>query len=407
MVLLGAGAAAHTSGLVPAGQHGQPAWLAGPLRELGVGSSTTSYQLLLAAIFACYLVALACVHALGTRRLWTAIALAHLAALLAPPLFSADVFGYLSFARLGAVHGLDPYTHTAAAAPLDAVYRYVGWRNVSSPYGPLFTLLSYTVATFSLAAGLWTLKALAAATSLATVAVVWRGAERLGHEPLRAAALIGLNPVVLVFVVGGGHNDALTMLLLAIGIVAFSAGRDGAGAATLAATVGIKASAALALPFALIASRRRVAATAAAAAGLAAVAAVAVIGFGLHTRAFLDTLRGQQQFVAVHSIPSEVSRLLGLGRLASGVRAAFTAGFVIALVAALVHAWRNRDHWIDAYGWATLALLVGTAWLLPWYGVWLLLPAALSDGRRLRIAALTFSAYLILTRMPFANGVLG
>ena len=50
------------------------------------------------------------------RMLWSGIGFAHVAALAAPPLLSADVFGYLDFARLGVLHGLDPYTHTAAAA---------------------------------------------------------------------------------------------------------------------------------------------------------------------------------------------------------------------------------------------------------------------------------------------------
>ena len=46
---------------------------------------------------------------------------AHLILLLGPPLISQDVFGYLAFARMGALHGLDPYTHVAAEAFTDPV----------------------------------------------------------------------------------------------------------------------------------------------------------------------------------------------------------------------------------------------------------------------------------------------
>ncbi len=75
-----------------------------------------------------------------------AIVLAHLILLLGPPLISQDVFGYLSFARLGALHGLDPYTHFAAEAAADPIFRFIGWPFEHSPYGPLFTLASYPIA---------------------------------------------------------------------------------------------------------------------------------------------------------------------------------------------------------------------------------------------------------------------
>lgn len=358
-------------------------------------------------LFACYGVVLACAGATGGRRLWTAIIAAHLVALVAPPLFSADVFGYLNFARLGALHGLNPYTHTAASVPLDPINQYVGWHNVSSPYGPGFTLLSYAVEPFGIPAGLWILKAIAAAASLATTALIWRTADRRGLAPAPAAALFGLNPLVLVFAVGGGHNDTLAVLLAATGVWLYLTGADRRGASALAATAAVKATAGLALPYALLAGRRSGRALAAALGALAAVAAASVLAFGWHPGAVADTLRGQQQFVAVHSLPSEVSRLLGLGRLAGGVRLAFLLTTVAVLVAAAVVARRQRDRWVEAYGWATLGLLAGTAWLLPWYGVWALLPAALSSSRRLRATTLVFSCYLVATRMPVTNGVLG
>src|SRR6185436_6290716 len=79
----------------------------------------------------------------GSARLAiAAIVAAHVVFLLAPPLFSADVFAYVDYARLAVVHGLDPYVHGAADAPLDPVVPFVRWRDVASPYGPLFTLLS-------------------------------------------------------------------------------------------------------------------------------------------------------------------------------------------------------------------------------------------------------------------------
>ncbi len=99
--------------------------------------------------------------AAAARRSWRAIVAAHVVLLLGPPLISQDVFGYLAFARLGALHGLDPYTHVAAEAPADPVFQFVGWPFQHSPYGPLFTLASYALAPLGLAGGLWAFKAIA------------------------------------------------------------------------------------------------------------------------------------------------------------------------------------------------------------------------------------------------------
>ena len=412
LLLLGASAASRASSLVPASrQAGLPGWLAGPEQWLGIAPSRTLTDVLLIAMLIAWGVALACAGALGTRRLWTAIVLAHLAAVLAPPLFSQDLFGYLAFAHLGALHGLDPYTHAAAAAPHDAVYRFIGWQHARSPYGPLFTLASYALAPLSVAAGVWLLKAVAAIASLATIAVVWRVAERLGRSPKHAVALFALNPVVLAFAVAGGHNDLLLGLLVAAGIALRLLDRGPASGGTLALAAGVKVSAILALPFALLgAERRRTGLRDAAWATvvLLGVAALALVAFGAHAGAVIDTLRGQQQLVAVHSIPSELSRLFGgASRPSNAVRTCFDAALAVAIAAALWHAWRRADRWLEAYGWATLAVLLSTTWLLPWYGTWLLVPAAFSADRRLRAACVVLSVYLVATRLPLAAGVLG
>jgi alpha-1,6-mannosyltransferase len=411
LVLLGAKAAAAPSSLVPAGAPGRfPGWLAGPLHGLLGGHPGGGYQMQLLVICACYAVVLACARSIGPRTLWAGIVLAHVAVLLGPPLLSADVFGYLDFARLGVVHGLDPYTHTANAATGDAIYSYLGWHDVSTPYGPLFTLFTYGLVPLGVAGGIWALKVIAVLTSLGAVALVWRSAGRRGHAPGPAAVLLGLNPLVLVFAVGGAHNDTLLGLLVAAGLVAALDRRDVAGPATLVGAVAIKASAGLALPFALIAAHRRDRgrqAMLAVVVAISAVLLVTLIGFGGQVSGIVGSLRGQQQLVAVHSVPSFVSRLLGLGSYDSTVRGAFDVAFAGVAIVCLAHAWRNAGRWLEAYGWTTLGLLCATAWLLPWYALWALLPAALTDDRRLRAATLVFCAYLIATRLPLAYPVVG
>ena len=377
--------------------HYFPGWLAGPLHAVGVPASSALLVAAVVAFCACYAIALRCAAQIPSRRLWAAIALAHLAALLAPPLLSQDVFGYLGFARLAALHGLSPYAVTAAAAPHDAIVPFLGWTNVTTPYGPLFTLFTEALVPFGIAGGVWILKVVAALTSLATVAVIWRAARVLGHSPRSAAAFYGLNPLVIVFAVAGAHNETLFGLLLAAGALWISSGAELRGGASLAAAAAVKASAGLALPFAVLGARRRGRALVALAAVVALALIVGLAAYGPH---LLDVGAWitQQHQVAGHSIPSQVSKLLGLGPLAEGVRVAFLVLFAGVLVAMLWRCWRGAA-WIDCYGYATLALLVATAWIFPWYGLWALLPASLSPNRRLRAGALVACAYLVAIKI--------
>jgi hypothetical protein len=62
------------------------------------------------------------------------------------------VFNYLGYARLGALHGLNPYTHILGSEPRDPVYVWISWHHLSSPYGELFTLLTYPLGLMSLPA---------------------------------------------------------------------------------------------------------------------------------------------------------------------------------------------------------------------------------------------------------------
>jgi hypothetical protein len=438
VLLVAAGAASGPSQYVPARSGGWPGWLAGPFAGIGLGLSANGFQALTLVMAASYLAVLLAVRALPGRMLWVTIIAAHIALLLGPPLISQDVFGYLDFARLGALHGMDPYTHVAAQMPTDPAYLFVGWPFQNSPYGPLFTLSSYAIAPLGLAGGLWAMKTLAVATSLAAIALVARAAgveesakspsARVPEAPVQesrgrgsalerpsarfAAAFVGLNPVLLELAVGGAHNDTLLLLSLAAALL-FTAGtnpRFRAGAAALVAGIAIKVTAGLALPFLLLGagregSRERLRAVAAAGLSVVLVAVIGLIGFGSHAFGFASAVSEQQQLVATHSLPAETARLVGLHGTPSWWRHCFIAGFVVVLLYALWRTLRGAD-WRVAAGWTTLALLLATAWLLPWYAIWPLPLAAVSGDRRLRAATLVFCAYALLIHLPLANGLL-
>jgi alpha-1,6-mannosyltransferase len=365
--------------------------------------------------FAAYLGVLAWAPRLGRRFVWGAIVVALVAFACLPPLLSHDVYSYVDYARLGVLHGVDPYVRGPAAAPADPAFAHVTWPHTPSAYGPLFTLTTYPLAWLSIDGAVYALKAASAAAVLATAVLVARLAPGRGVDPLRAAAFVALNPLVLVHVVGGPHNDAFAVLLVTLGVAGMLGAREaGAGIALLAA-VAVKASAAVTLPFALLASLRgptglkasymcafrpvgpvgRLAIGAGVAAG--AIALAAWVAFGWH---WLDAfaLAGESQGRTSHlSIPSTFARISGIGKDAA------RAGALVLYAALVAHllawTWKGGD-WLRAAAWATTGLLLATAWLLPWYLLWPLPLAALSRDRTLKLLILALTAYQLGARIP-------
>jgi hypothetical protein len=334
---------------------------------------------------------------LGSRLVWGAIVLLVTGFAVAPVLLSHDVFSYVDYARLGVVHGLDPYVHPPLAAPADPAFADVTWTEATSAYGPLFTLATYPLAWLPVGVAVAALKGVAALSVLALAAVVARIAVWRGLDPLRAAAFVALNPLVLVHVVGGAHNDGLTMLLVMVGVAAVLAGRELGGGVAFVAAIAVKASALVVAPFALVGARRRGLLLLGELLAAIAVAVAASIAFGWDWTGALG-LAGENQDRTSHmSIPITLARLTGLDP--DPVRAAALLLYAAAVVLLLVRAWRGHD-WVRAAGWATLGLLLATSWLLPWYLIWLLPLAAISRSRPLVLLTLALTAYQLGARIP-------
>ncbi len=374
--------------------------------------------------FLAYLALLLYAPRLGPRVVWGLIGGFVLAFALCPVLLSHDVFSYVDYARLGVRHGLDPYLEAPRAAPGDPAFAEVTWTEATSAYGPLFTLATYPLAWLPVDAAVAVLKAVAALSVLGLALVVARLAPRRGVDPLRAAATVALNPLVLVHVVGGAHNDGLAMLLATLGVAALLSRREAAAGAALISAIAIKASAAFVAPFAVVATLResrsstgrfrnhgcrnrpvnygllawpvaRLVAGALGAAGLIALAAY--LAFGWHWLGAFG-LAGENQGRTSHmSLPVTVSRLTGLDQTA--VRVAALALYAAALVYLLVRTARGLD-WVRAAAWAGLGLLLATSWLLPWYLVWPLPLVAICRDRPLLLLTLALTAYQLGARIP-------
>jgi glycosyl transferase family 87 len=360
--------------------------------------------------FAAYLAAVALAPRLGRRIVWGAILLLVTAFAVAPVLLSHDVYSYVDYARLGVRHGLDPYVHPPQAAPADPAYADVTWTEATSAYGPLFTLATYPLAWLPVGAAVAVLKTAAALSVLGIAALVSRIAAWRCIDPLRAAAFVALNPLVLVHVVGGAHNDGLTMLLAMLSIAALLSARELSAGAALAAAIATKTSAAAIAPFALLSTLptgrkpthvsgfRPVGGFLLGAVGAGmAIALVAWLAFGWDWLHGFGLAGENQSRTSYMSIPIATARLTGLDPDTTRIAAAVL--FFSAVAYLLAWTWRGGD-WIRASAWATFALLLATAWLLPWYLIWLLPLAAISRDRPLQLLTLSLTAYQLGARIP-------
>jgi hypothetical protein len=410
-LLLAALPAAPDSALILATRGGSPGWLLGPLRFAGIDAASGPHAGLafyagLWVALALYVVVLVSARALPVRVLLGAVAGLHVLFLLAPPLLSQDVFSYIAYARLGVEHGLNPYVHFPFEIGGDPVYGYAGSKAAVSAYGPLFTLLTYPLAPLGVASAFWVLKVVAAAASLGVVGLVWRAARALGRDPVVAASAVGLHPLVLCHVVAGAHNEALVLLVTMAGVLLWLRGREAAGVVVATLAAGLKASAALVVPFLVVARRDRGRLAMAAAASVVATGALGIAVFGSHALDAFSLIGSNQDRTSKFSLPYKVAQLLavvfGGNRLdyRDAVRFVFAAAFALAFAWLLLRAWHGTIETLDAIGWATLAILAASAWLVPWYILWLLPFAALSRDRRLQLGTLAMSAWMLAIGVP-------
>jgi alpha-1,6-mannosyltransferase len=386
----------------PRGAGGLPGWVAGPLANTGTTMTAGRFFVLLAAMWLLYLLVLAVADAVHPKwALGTIVALT-VVFTVAPPLLSGDIFSYVDYARLGVLHHLNPYRHGPIAAHADPIFPFVRWRHTPSIYGPLFTIGSYPLAWLGLAGALWSFKALASAASLGCVALVWRCAQRVGVSPVFAALLVGLNPILVVYAVGGGHNDLIALLPLTAAIAFAAERRSALGGASLVAALATKATAGLALPFMLLGSRQR--AAAAAGAGGAALL-LGAIGFAVFGSAVLEPLKVIEQHRRLYfaqSIPPHIAVIFGAYPRSIRVQhVAWAAALAVSAVLA-VRAVRSRD-WVSNAGWAMFAALAASMYLLEWYTIWLLPFAAVARDRRLVYAALSLGTFVVVSHFYYLS----
>ncbi|MEI8080531.1 MAG: polyprenol phosphomannose-dependent alpha 1,6 mannosyltransferase MptB [Actinomycetes bacterium] len=171
------------------------------------------------------------------RRLWLALGAWALPRILAPPLFSRDVYSYFAQGKM-MVCGVSPYQYGSSSVPgwyEDGVDPM--WGEAPTPYGQFWLLLSRGVVAFTGGgqpvpgrpcveqftgttpySGALVLRLLAVIGVALLAWAVPKLAFAGGISPAKALWLGVLNPLVLMHFVSGAHNDALMIGLVVTGL---------------------------------------------------------------------------------------------------------------------------------------------------------------------------------------------
>ena len=330
---------------------------------------------------------------------------------LAPLLLSVPVFSRDTYSAQGALlrDGFDPYIVGPIDNPnslLDNVSPI--WTTTTAPYGPAFILVAKFVTMLvgnDVVAGTMLLR-LCMLPGLALL--IWaspRVARHVGANGAAALWICVLNPLVIIHLMGGVHNEMLMVGLMMAGIALTFDGHRIWGIGLIAVAVAVKATAGLALPFMVWVWMRHLrdgrgyspvkafaAATAASAVIFVVVFAVLswLAGVGL---GWLTALAGSVKIINWLTVPTAASNLVNVfGSLFFPVN--FYAvldvtriiGIAIIAISLPLLWWRFRHTDREALigiAWVMLVVVLFVPAALPWYYTWpLAVVAALAQSRQ-------------------------
>src|ERR1700760_1880486 len=346
--------------------------------------------------------------------------------LLSVPLFSRDTYSYLAQGAL-LRDGLDPYAVGPVENPnplLDNVSPI--WTITTAPYGPAFIMIARLVTMLvgnHVIEGTMLLR-LCMLPGLAMM--IWatpRIARHVGANVPIALWVCVLNPLVIIHLMGGVHNEMLMVGLMAAGIALTFEQRHVAGIAVVAVGMAVKATAGLALPFLVwvwmrhLRDRReyrplRAFSAASVASVLIVVVVFAVLsgvaGVGL---GWLTALAGSVKIINWLSLPTLAANLAhAVGGLFFSVsfyavlQVTRVVGIAIVAVALPLLWWRFRHNDREALtgiAWAMLVVVLFAPAALPWYYSWpLAVLAPLAQSRRAVAAIAAFSTWIMVIFKP-------
>ena len=393
--------------------------------------------------------------ALGQRRMTRSqldrlLLLWALPLLVAPPMYSRDVYSYLAQSEIS-LQGLDPYrVGPATGLGLDHVFTLSVpnlWRETPAPYGPLFLWIGRGISALT---GENIVEAVLCHRLLVLAGVgliVWatpRLARRCGVAEVSALWLGPANPLLFMHLVAGIHNEALMLGLMLAGTefalrgigatrAATSRGREQwarwypmgmllLGTVLITLSSQVKLPSLLALGFVAMALARRwggtfkaflIASGSLTAVSLAVMAVIgwaSGLGFGwLFTLGTANVVRSWMSPPTLLALGTgQVGILLRLGDHTTAVLA-LTRGIGVFLIAVVV-TWlllavlRGRLHPVGGLGVALGATVLLFPVVQPWYLLWAIIPLACwATTPRFRTAVIAVTLVIGIFG-PTANG---
>ncbi|KWX21103.1 membrane protein [Mycolicibacterium wolinskyi] len=342
--------------------------------------------------------------------------------LLSVPLFSRDTYSYLAQGAL-LRDGFDPYVVGPVENPnslLDNVSPI--WTTTTAPYGPAFILVAKFVTILvgnDVVAGTMLLRLCMLPGLVLLIWATQRVARHIGASGAAALWVCVLNPLVIIHLMGGVHNEMLMVGLMMAGIALTFERHPVWGIGLIAVAVAVKATAGLALPFMvwawmhqlrdrrdLPAVRAFALATAASIVIFAAVFAVMSLLAGVGLGWLSALAAGNVKIINWLTVPTAVANLINVfGGLVLPVNFYAVLGVTrivgIAIIAVSLPLlwWRFRHSDRDLLTGIALAMLVVVLFVpaaLPWYYTWPLAVAAALIQTRPAIAAIAAASTWIM-----------
>ncbi|WP_269203772.1 polyprenol phosphomannose-dependent alpha 1,6 mannosyltransferase MptB [Mycobacterium intracellulare] len=395
--------------------------------------------------------------ALGNRRmsrgdLDRTLLLWVLPLLIAPPMYSKDVYSYLAQSQIS-LEGLDPYrVGPASGLGLSHIFTLsvpTLWRETPAPYGPLFLWMGRGISAITGENIVAAVLCHRLVELLGVALIVWatpRLARRCGVAEVSALWLGAANPLLIMHLVAGVHNEALMLGLMLAGAefalrgvsdvkgrrllpTSWRPGPDWeplgmlvAGAVLITLSSQVKLPSLLALGFVTMALAYRrggnLRALLLTGGGMAALslAVMAVVGwasglgFGwIYTLGTANVVRSWMSPPTLLALGTgQVGILLGLGDHTTavlGLTRAIGVLIITVMVAWLLLAvFRGRLHPIGGLGVALGICVLLFPVVQPWYLLWAIIPLACWATRTgFRVAAIVISLVVGIFG-PTANG---
>ncbi len=320
------------------------------------------------------------------------------------PIFAIDMLMYAVRTRLWVLHGANPFLVPPANFPTDPWVGLTGeWIGATSGYSPLWEMVALLPAWVAGAQRfllhLWGLKGIALLAYLTDVWLLYRLAHVLYPDGWTARLVyFAWNPLVLLELVGNGHNDGLMLTFMLLTLWLVVQGRDGLAHLALAASVLIKVTPVFLWPLLWawgVAQRETWAARARYTAGVAVVVLITLGIFAVFLwpdpspwQALRESESSSRTFQTLFILIAMAARV---PHAYARVQLVFRALFAIAYLGILVWLWRSVFRrpqgraWVPLlHAWlgvlALLVLVFASHWR-PWYTTWLLPLAALSPSR--------------------------